>query len=694
MSHAETIATDPAEADGNSAPAAARGGDSTPRAAVVSLDRYEIYPDQPLAGYHYAYANCYAAADIKGAREALMALVANERVPPRADILPSLRSVDNAGLIRPYRWGPVDWPGGGGRRFAIFYGHPGGQRVMPSLAEPFPALSEDSISQGVVKPMLSVLAELASRGITHRGIRPDNLFFKDLAQRQVILGDCAMLPPGAANPVLYETIENGMTHPLARGPGSAEDDLYALGVTLLVLSLGGNPVPGMSDHDIIAAKIDKGSYAVLAGTHHILPALREPIRGLLADAPAERWTLQELALWLDGRRLSPIQPSIPPQAGRGFPFAGGQYFSCRALAHAMAARPDAVATALVENNLEAWISRSVGDAKTAAGVTAALAKSSAESGAAAGMDHMLVARICMVLDPQGPICYKSLATKVEGLGPQLAALVHDPNGAQPFAQLIASDLPLSYVGQRYGDGPEARTLVKNLDRMRYQLKNPAPGYGVERCLYELNPSLPCASPIIESYYVADAEDALPALERAAGAKDRPTFPIDRHLAAFIATRFRQGTEDHLAALANRNDPGKMVLAALRTLAVMQWRLGPPNLPKLTEWLGRLAESVVDGYHGVALRAGLKEQLARVIRKGSLVELLNLIDDKALRDRDAQGYQKALAEYFAAEAEIESLSATGGALERRAESLAGRIAVFISAFIAIGTIAVLAVMRWS
>ena len=675
------------------APAPRRADDAAPNMAPVALDRYEIYPDQRLPELDYSYATCYAAADTKGAREGLMAIVANDRLPPRSDILPSLRSIDSAPLLRPYRWGAVKLPGAT-PRFAIFYGHPGGARVMRSLDEPIAALSEDTITQGVVRAMLSALAELAARGITHRAIRPDNIFFKDSANRNVVLGDGAMLPPAAANSALFETIENGMTHPLGRGPGKPEDDLYSLGVTLLVLALGQNPLPGLSDHDIVSAKIEKGSYSALAGNHRVTPALREPIRGLLADDPAERWTLNDLALWLDGRRLSPIQPSIPLQAGRAFPFAGGQYFSCRALAHAMAGHPEAVGAALAENNLEAWVSRSVGDAKTAAAITSALAKSSGEAGANYGVDPLLLARLCMALDPLGPIQYKSMATTVEGLGPRLVGLLNDPNGGQTFAQLIASDLPLYWAGLRYGDGPEARTLVKTLDRLRFFLKNTAPSYGIERCLYELNPSAPCASPALESRYVADAEDLLPALERVAAGKDRPTFPIDRHIAAFIAARFRQNTEDHLVAIGNRDDPSKMVLGALRALAVMQWRLGPPQLPNLTEWMGRLTESVVDSFHGVALRRDLQEQLARVVRKGSLVELLNIVDDKAVRDADARGYQNALNEYYAAESEIDSYSGKEGVLERRAERLANRIATVLSSVIAIGTVAVLIMMRIS
>jgi hypothetical protein len=601
--------------------------------------------------------------------------------------------MDNPGLIRAYRWSAIDWPGGG-RRFAVLYAQPGGPRIMSSLTEAVAPMAEDVLIEGVIRPLVIAIADLASRGITHRAIRPDNIYFKDAAMRQVTLGDCAMAPAGATSPVLFETIENGMTHPLGRGPGSTADDLYALGVTVLMLALGMNPAADIADHDLVTAKIEKGSYGALAGQYRISGSLREAIRGLLADDPKERWSLEELGFWLDGRRLSPIQPSVPPRAGRGFPFAGGEYFSCRALAHAMARNWAAVPAAVRENDLEAWVGRSVMDGKTSQLVAQVVGASGAEGETTLGRagEGMLAARLCTTLDPKGPLRYKSVSTMLDGLGPVLYGLVRDPNGAQTFAQLIGSDLPLFWIDKHFGDGPEARTLVKTVDRLRYLMKRVVPGCGIERCLYELNPGLPCLSPAIESQYVLDAESLLPALEAAAGSRDRPSFPIDRHIAAFIAARFRQGAEDHVESTADRSDPVKAILGALRALALMQWKLGPPQLPQLTAWLGKLAEAVIDGYHGIGLRKQMQEQLARIVKKGSLVELLNFVDDNSQRERDKQGYQQALVAFAATEAEIDRLSAAGATMDQRAEALASKIAAGISAVVAFGTVAVLMLIR--
>lgn len=679
--------------EGPSPPRAQRAGDGGQVPPVI-LDRYEIHPGRPLPAYDTAVAAAYAAVDTKGARESLMALVARERMPPRTDILPSLRSIDSPALLRAYRWAPIEWANGAERRFAILYTQPGGTRIMPSLAEPITPMSEDTLVDGVIRPAVVAIAELSSRGITHRAIRPDNIYFKDAALRQIVFGDAAMAPPGSTNPALVETIENGMTHPLGRGPGSTADDLYALGATLLVLALGFNPVADITDEDLIAAKIDKGSYGALVGQHRLSQTLREPIRGLLADDLTERWTLQELALWLDGRRLSPIQPSVPAHANRGFPFAGHEYFSCRGLAHAMAHNWAAVSLAMRESDLEAWVGRSVGDGKTAAGVAEVMAWGGSE-GAGGGSrvaEGLFAGRLCIALDPKGPLRFKNISTMLDGLGPLLCGLLRDPNGAQPFAQLINSDLPLYWIDKRYGDSTESRTLVKIVDRLRHLMRRQVPGCGVERCLYELNAAQPCLSPAIESHYVVEAESLLPALESVAGLRNRPAFPIDRHIAAFIAARFRQGCEDYVEATGNRDEPVKAILGALRALATMQWRLGPPQLPQLTAWLGKLSEAVIDGYHGIGLRAQLHDLLGRVVKKGSLVELLNFIDDNAIREKDKQDYQQALAAFAQAEAEIERLSAEGAALEHRAGALAARIATVLSTTVAIGTVLVLALMR--
>src|SRR3546814_15330392 len=75
-----------------------------------------------------------------------------------------------------------------------------------------------------------------------------------------------------------------MAVPEGRGYGGPEDDYYALGVLVLVLLCGGNPVPGLSEHDLVEAKISKGSYAAMVGETRLSMPMVEVLRGLLCDA--------------------------------------------------------------------------------------------------------------------------------------------------------------------------------------------------------------------------------------------------------------------------------------------------------------------------------------------------------------------------------------------------------------------------
>jgi hypothetical protein len=676
----------PAKAGQAPAPPESRPDPSAAKAAsrTVALDRYVIHPDRPLAAFNTPAAQAFAADDTKGARESLIALVSPSRAPVRIDILPSLRSTDCPFLMRPYRWGVVDWPAAGEGRFVIIYGQPGENPVIPSLDGPYPALNEAALIDRVIKPAVSALSDLAARGISHRALRPDNLYFGYTEGRQVVLGDAAIAPPGSTNPVMFETIESGMAHPMGRGPGTMGDDLYALGATLLCLAMGQYPARGVDDRSLLYNKIEKGSYAALAGTARLSSGLREVIRGLLADDLKQRWTLRDLTLWLDGRRLSPIQPTIPHRAQRPYLCAGREHFACRPLAFTMAEDWAAAAKALTETDLEGWVRKSVGDQERADAVVAAISWSARPSIAAGQSGESgLIARLCLALDPSGPLRYKTVSAVVQGLGPLLFDLMRDEGGPQPFAQLVASDLPAHWIDTQYGDGPEARALVGTVDRLRAYLKNLAPGFGIERCLYELNPSLPCLSSLVASRYVLAPEDLLRELESLASKGKTDAFPVDRHIAAFVAARFGRGTDDHFALMGDRGDKAKAALGALRALAVLQWTLGGAQLPALTAWMGRLSAPIIDAYHSAELRGRLREQLGRVARSGSLSELLNLVDDAQLRARDEQSYRAAARQVAAIDAEIDRLSGRSGQRRQDAEAIGSKLAAGLAAVVAAG-----------
>src|SRR3546814_12871957 len=98
-----------------------------------------------------------------------------------------------------------------------------------------------------------------------------------------------------AQPSIYEPVDAAMAMPEGRGQGVPADDYYSLGVLVLVLLCGGNPVPEMSEHELVEAKITKGSYAALVGETRLSLPMVEVLRGLLCDDPDERWRHDDLS---------------------------------------------------------------------------------------------------------------------------------------------------------------------------------------------------------------------------------------------------------------------------------------------------------------------------------------------------------------------------------------------------------------
>src|SRR3546814_19623601 len=87
------------------------------------------------------------------------------------------------------------------------------------------------------------------------------------------------------------------------------------------------------------------------------------------------------------------------------------------------------------------------------------------------------------------------------------------------------------------------------------LNQTGPGFGLERVLYELNPSIHCRSPLIEHLYVTRIEELVPALERAAANRDRGGRPMDRHIASFAVARSPDVDERFVRPLSGADQSG-------------------------------------------------------------------------------------------------------------------------------------------
>jgi len=654
-------------------------------AALIFKVRYQIFPDQPIPAYNSPTALAFHATLRNDPSRPVMAYICDPEMPQRFDALEQIRSFNLPGMLKTHDWGLVDWPGTDGKRFILIMDRPLGSRAIGDMTGTVAPLTEEDIVRGLLQATLGPLKELMSRGLAHRAIRPDNLFWTDDSHRTMTLGDGWTAPPGYSQPPLFETIESMMCDPTGRGPGLPSNDMYSLGVTILFLLIGRNPTATMSDAELLTNKIEFGSYATLVGQYRLPLGLMEVLRGLLSDDHKERWTVADIDMWLSGRRLSPKQSKLPQRASRPFEFGGTEHFNARSLGIAFAADFKEAGPAAKGKALDGWLRRAVGDEAKANAVQATI--SSSVGAQAKNSDDRIVARVCTALDPAAPIRYRGFGVTIDGLGTALLAALPHRDMRQTVCEIISGRLAIHWVAAQAKPSSDEVRIVQVLEKLPAILDNPVPGYGVERVVYELNADQRCLSPMFDGLIVTDVEHVLPALELAARAADRHDAPMDRHLAAFIAARLRRTNDDLIRPLSSVDNEARN-MGTLRLLAHIQETASGGAVPALSRWVAELLAPNADTYHHRSRRERMAEKLARVSEGGNLSELLMVLDDKTERLADQQGFAQAQSEYRQLEGTInemdmnenERLGDVQTVGEQIAAAIAGLLLCVITAFV--------------
>ncbi|MBT3358111.1 MAG: hypothetical protein HN403_00615 [Rhodospirillales bacterium] len=643
-------------------PPATSGG--APSLPVLMLDRFQIYPSRPLPELSTPSASAFAAEDRRDIGRRLCAYVCTPGLPSRIGAAALLRGGRVRNLMALVEFGTVDWPPIGQRSMVMIYERPLGGKLTDSESA---ATRGQDVQQRVIEPLANALQEMADHRMPHRAIRPDNIFFLDEEKQTVVLGECLTSPPGFDQPLVFETIKNGLADPAGRDEGDLTDDMYAFGVTLVFYLLGENPVANYSDDQLIYAKAEQGTYATLCSGGRIPLTMLELLRGLLSDDPAERWGVHELALWIDGRRMTPIQKRAATRPETRFSFAGHDHITTRTLAHAFSRNVSDAARVLKERQLDPWLRRSL-VMKELADAVAGLADSAySEEGNARGVDELLVSRVCMLLDPEAPIRYLGYAFHPDSFGTSLAVELLRQNTTRVGEDILERNIVGLWFEVRNTIGSMNPAQERNYQNLQDFLLNKNPGYGIERCLYDLNPGFPCQSPFIVKDFVSDVDSLLAALDEAANRVDTKAPPMDRHIAAFIAAHFEHDVEKHLRALGDADD-AKSITGMLSLLSAVQWRMGPDALFGLSSWVGGLLGPAINSYHSRTVRGDIEREIPRLVRQGSLPGLFDLIDNAEQRHQDRLGYDAAINEFVLAENEIQEIESSDSARSESAERI--------------------------
>lgn len=599
----------------------------------------------------------FAVTDRRSGRGDLMAVQVPPDAAPRAHALNVLALTGADAVLTPIAHGPAALsPGGGeGRQawFVISRTPPGPPIWQPGAASQ-PPWPEAELLECLLRPAAEALDWLAARHVTHRAIRPDNLFRAGRGQ-PVALGAAWSAPHAMLQPALFEPPYSAMCLPAGRGPGRIADDVYALGVMLLCLALGRLPLAGLDDAAIIRRKLELGSYAALAGDARLPASVSDLVRGMLAEDPEHRpppLLLSDPA----SARSRRVAARPPRRAQLPLSTPAGPVWNSRTLAHAIATHPEHGARLLRSGEIDRWLRRSLGDATAAVRIDEALRLRAGDSDAEDGRaDATLTMRAVALLDPLAPLAWRGLALWPDGLGPALVGA--DKTRHARLADLVTSEAISSWAAAR-PERSDPLQMATEAHQLRAIWLARGAG-GAARLRYALNPLLACASPNLGGRLVVRLAELLPALEAAAASPEaRRTLPIDGEIAAFIAAR--QDAHAEPVTAADSATPQQAAIAQLRQLAALQQRERNPALPNLAGWLAEHAGPALAQWRQAARREALTARFAEAARLGRLGAMLAALDDPGLLAADAAGARAAQAAIQAIDRELAMLGAGGPA----------------------------------
>ncbi len=642
------------------------------------LDKHlTFFPSRPLPQFDHAYGKAFEAQDSHSPSRAVYAMVLDNGIPYRTHALSEMKGFEMPFSTTLLGYGTVLCSHLGESRMVVFIERTLGL-TLAEIIKTQGRLNEHRVTDQMIVPIVKTLLTLRDREqpFSHGHISPTNFFIGD----ESTLGECYSAPCGVFSHYLYEPPERSPASPLGRGEATEKSDCYALGVMAFEAIYGLDKLKSLSREDFTKLTLEIGIYNLFASNREFTDMYQDFFRGVLADNPNERWGLDQMQQWIGGKRFNMIAPSAPKEASRAFEYKGENIFSRRLLAY-MFHRNWRDSTKEVRTmRLDRWAEMSLHRPEMAERIERAL-RIAGEASNERSINDMMT-RILAILDQTGPIRTISFAVRPDGIGPMLASLTNENNPTDLNYLLTLIDTDVSNYWSEldnFNKNLDA-TVLWRLQRVRTFLKSRAFGFGMERVLYDLNPTLPCQSDLLKQFHVTSASDALKALDAIAKSLAPDTSFTDRHLAAFIASKIDVAKEVRLLDLSTIPALAENAeLVVMKIIARAQARYDRLQLVGLTTWAAMRIEKMLDEIHNRNTRKELKLELKRLASTGIMTDVLSAVVNRDLAVRDHEGYARAIAMHQINHAKIDQFQ-NPKRIAKKANDLGGRLASTISALI--------------
>lgn len=614
---------------------------------------YVIKTDQPLPEFSRSHMTAYTVADNAGNILPYYAAVCDYGLPYRHTSMEKLLGIDHPNLVRLIDHGIVYLSNLSEQRHVLLFEKPQGQRLSTLLAEGL-QFNEQKLHEQILTPLSNALSSLDELGISHCNIHPSNIYLGE----KLVLGECISLPAGFSQEFIYEPVERISAIPQGKGAGSLKVDVYAIGVLVIEALHNLSRLRGISQDQLISLLLQQGCYNTLIGNGEFSEYFHDLLRGSLCDDPADRWSSAQLAQWITGKRFNIIHPSTPREASRPFTFDGKDYFNRKSLAHALYTNWETAKNFVRGAKIERWLEQSIQLPDDGALVNQII-NMSGSSGKNAKRANDVLTRLLIVLDPSGPIRTEYLAFNTDAIGKMLSEAMYNKrhNDLNLLVEVMLNDLPHYWTErQKNSQTQEVQDAVWKIQSSRSVLTNPGFGFGVERCLYDLNHDLPCYSPQLKGLYLTGLQEFMQAIDALASEKPGEFTLMDRHLMAFATSRAKINNDvrfTEIAAFAPELAQCKE-LHVLQLMAKAQSKSNLATLPGLSYHAALMVLGLLDKIHSRKIRETFAQRVRQLAESGNVQSVLNVLLDITFLERDRTGYNNAKEMFLRNQLEINKL----------------------------------------
>ena len=619
-------------------------GETAPVPSVQSAfgERFKVSLSSPLAEFDTPGGQAYSVVDSSKPDIPLYALVQNPEIPIRNNAYIALTGGKISNVICPVERGLMTLPMDikTERLVTIFERPTGGPLFGPDGRHP--RLDAKFMRTSLPLSLVKALASLHKKGINHRRIRPDNMFFSSKESNEIYLGECCSCPAGYLQPDNFDPLDVVFADPISRGEASSAADFYQMGAAIITLYLNNSMEPPKDKNTALITRVNQSSYSVLSGGQDVPGSMGVLLRGLLLDDPQDRWKTEDVLSWFESsfkeRRIGMTSWSM----SRPTNYKGVSYVDKRLLAQALAEDPNPAAAFIRSLDFVTWVQVSMADDVISEKVGKLLNVSAADTGMGHEENFKLVARFCLFLHPTGPIRYKNISVYPDAIPASVASAFEgdDRDKVRVFSELFEHRFLSTLVDIMSGKLPDEGRLLNSYIKCGVASKSTSIGMGMERVLYDLNPTLPCRSLKFDRNWVGSIKHVLLALDRLASKASIKSVLQDRHIAAFMVSRDSSLDKAFTKLDVAKNDMPRFNALTTELVGKLQRELKIVDLPHLTSKLVDGLMTVVKALKNRNNRDKLLTMLEKLKKSGDIGKLSKMIDVPKVQAQDSRDFTRA------------------------------------------------------